>query len=201
LLILFAPIRSDGELAGILEIFQRPNTTPAAQQGFLRFLDTLSEIAADFTRRQELRNLRDRSALWAQYEAFAERVHSDLDLDRTAFVLANDGRGLIGCDRVSVLLVKGHRNCKLKAMSGQDTVDRRANPVRLLEQLCAAVVRTNEPLWYHEDAGNLPPQLGLAMTTATSRSAPERSGDAATRRPPSCLARRIGDCRSGKTGH
>ena len=158
-LILFAPIRSDDDIAGMLEIFQRPHTTQAAQQGFLRFLETLSEIAADFVRRQELRNLRDRSALWGQYEGFAERVHASLDLDRTAYVLANDGRGLIGCDRVSVLLVKGRRNCRLKSMSGQDTVDRRANAVRLLEQLCAAVVQANEPLWYHEDAKNLPPQI------------------------------------------
>ncbi len=158
-LILFAPIRSDEQVVGLLEIFQRPRTSLAAQQGFLRFLETLSEIAADFNRRQELRNLRDRAALWAQYEAFAERVHADLDLDRTAFVLANDGRGLIGCDRVSVLFVKGRRNCRLKSMSGQDTVDRRANTVRLMERLTAAVVRTNEPMWYCEEADDLPPQI------------------------------------------
>jgi multidrug efflux pump subunit AcrA (membrane-fusion protein) len=158
-LILFAPIKSDEDVVGLLEIFQRPRTTPAAQQGFLRFLETLSEIAGDFTRRQELRNLRDRSDLWGQYEAFAERVHSDLDLDKTAFVLANEGRGIIGCDRVGVLLVKGRRNCKLKSISGQDTFDRRANPVRLLEQLCSAVVETGEPFWYHEDAGEMPPQI------------------------------------------
>ena len=162
-LILFSPIRAENNMVGLLEIFQRPHTTPAAQQGFLRFLETLSEIAADFTRRQELRDLRDRAALWGQYEAFAERVHADLDLDRTAFVLANDGRGLIGCDRVSVVLVKGRRNCRLKAMSGQDTVDRRANTVRFLEQLCAAVVRANEPLWYHDDTANLPPQLEVPL--------------------------------------
>lgn len=158
-LILFAPIRNEEDVVGLLEIFQRPRTTSAAQQGFLRFLETLSEIAADFTRRQELRNLRDRSELWGQYEAFAERVHSDLDLGKTAYVLANDGRGLIGCDRVSVLLVKRRRTCRLKAVSGQDTFDRRANPVRLLEQLCSAVVETGEPLWYHEDASDLPPQI------------------------------------------
>ncbi len=157
-LILFSPIRAENKVVGLLEIFQRPHTTHAAQQGFLRFLETLSEIAADFTRRQELRDLRDRAALWGQYEAFAERVHASLDLDRTAFVLANDGRGLIGCDRVSVLLVKG-RHCRLKAVSGQDTIDRRANAVRFLEQLCKAVVRTNEPLWYADDPANLPPQL------------------------------------------
>lgn len=158
-LILFSPIRTETDAVGVLEIFQRPHTTAAAQQGFLRFLETLSEIAADFTRRQELRELRDRAALWGQYEAFAERVHSELDLDRTAYVLANDGRGLIGCDRVSVVMKKGRRSCRTKAVSGQDNIDRRANSVRFLEQLCAAVVRTDESLWYHEESDNLPPQI------------------------------------------
>lgn len=158
-LILFSPIRTESEVVGVLEIFQRPHTSAAAQQGFLRFLEALSEIAADFTRRQELRELRDRAALWSQYEAFAERVHSDLDLDRTAYVLANDGRGLIGCDRVSVVMMKGRRNCRVKAISGQDSIDRRANVVRSLEELCAVVVRANEPLWYHEESKNLAPQI------------------------------------------
>ncbi len=158
-LILFCPLRAETEVVGLLEIFQRPQTTLAAQQGFLRFLETLSEIAADFTRREELRDLRGKAALWGQYEAFAERVHANLDLDQTAFVLANEGRGLIGCDRASVVMLKGQRHCRVKAVSGQDSVDRRANTIRLLEQLCADVVQTNEPLWYAEDTSHLPPQI------------------------------------------
>ena len=144
--------------SGLIEVFQRPNVAPLAQHGYLRFLDAIGELASDFGRHCELRELRDRGALWRQFEQFAAQVHGSLDLSRVAYTIANDGRGLIGCDRLSVAMVR-RSHCRLVAVSGIDKLDRRAEVVRSLEQLAAAVTAAGEPFWYIEGESHAPPQI------------------------------------------
>jgi hypothetical protein len=163
-LMLLSPIRLDGETLGMLEIFQRPDTSRSAQQGFLRFLGALCELATDFHSQLRQRQMQDRSTLWGQFQQFAERAHSSLDVNETAYVLANEGRRLVGCDRLSVASRRGSR-MRLRAVSGLDTFDRRSNLLRGMDKLIRAVTATGEPLWYTgptTDANgvpNLPPQI------------------------------------------
>ena len=46
-------------------------------------------------------------------------VHESLDQKLTSYTIANEGRRIIGCDRVSVAIRKG-RKCVIEAISGQD---------------------------------------------------------------------------------
>ena len=57
-----------------------------------------------------------------------------MELKETAYIVANEGRRLIGCDRVSVAIKKG-RKCKVQAISGQDTIENRSNIVAALNKL------------------------------------------------------------------
>lgn len=161
-LLLLCPIIADNERIGIVEILQRPGRSPQAQSGFLSFLGALCELAADFHRNHQLRQLRDRAGLWGQFEQFAERVHGGLDLDSTAYAVVNDGRHLIGCDRLSLGVFRGRR-FRVLAMSGLDTVDRRANLVRDLQRLVKVAASTGEELWYEDDSAHLPPQIEKAL--------------------------------------
>jgi hypothetical protein len=161
-LLLVCPLIVDGEPFGVIEVFQRPGTSRAAQSGYLRFLDALGELAVDFQRNRQLRLLQDRAGAWGQFEQFTEKVHTSLDLRETAYFIANEGRKLIGCDRLSVLRLRGRRG-RMLAVSGLDTFDRRANIVRGAEQLAAAVVAAGDPLWYEGDATNLSPQIEAAL--------------------------------------
>ena len=163
-LLMLCPIRLDGESVGVLEVFQRSDTSRSAQQGFLRFLGALCELATDFHSHLRQRQMRDRSTLWGQFQQFAERAHGSLGLKETAYVLANEGRRLIGCDRLSVSVRRGSR-MRLRSVSGLDTFDRRSNLVRRLEKLIRAVTATGEPLWFTGSASDptagvgLPPQI------------------------------------------
>jgi hypothetical protein len=65
--------------------------------------------------------------------------HASLDPKATAYTIANEGRRLIECDRVSVAILKG-RKCVIEAVSGQDTFDKRSNTVSMLAHLATAVV-------------------------------------------------------------
>ena len=100
--------------------------------------------------------------MFSEVEHFARGVHGSLDPRTTAYTIANEGRRLIGCDRVSVAIRKG-RKCQVEAVSGQDSMDTRANSVMLLSKLATAVMRSGEPLWYTGDDSELPPQIEDAI--------------------------------------
>jgi multidrug efflux pump subunit AcrA (membrane-fusion protein) len=157
-LLVLAPMKTDSSVEGILEIFQRPDSQPASQQGYLRFLVQMSQLVGDWLKSRKLRHFSDRQSLWAQIDRFAKEAHNSLDLRETAYTIANEGRRLIGCDRLSVAIRKGIKN-QVEAISGQDTLDSRSNIVTLLRKLADRVCATGEPLWYNGTTEDLPPQI------------------------------------------
>jgi multidrug efflux pump subunit AcrA (membrane-fusion protein) len=95
---------------------------------------------------------------WTEVEAFAARVHATLDTDRVAAEIANEGRRLLGCDRLSVLDCR-HGRCRMLAISGSDTFDPRSQVVGLIQRLATAVAVVGEPVGYGPAAEPLPPQI------------------------------------------
>jgi len=161
-LLVLGPLKTDQETAGIIEIFQRPGSSPTVQKGYLRFLLQMCELASDYLKTRRLRHFTDRQSLWSQLENFTRTAHRTLNPSVTAFTIANEGRRLIECDRVSVGIVKG-RKCVIEAVSGQDVFDKRSNTVMLLGRLATAVVATGDPVWYTGDTTNMAPQVEEAV--------------------------------------
>ncbi len=161
-LLCLGALKHDGQQDGLVEVFQRPDTAPDTQRGYLRFLQQMCELAAEWLRSQKLQKLGDRQTLWQQADSFARAAHESLDLKETAHIVANDGRRLIGCDRVSVAIKKGTK-CKVQAISGQDTIENRSNIVTALNNLATRVVAAGEPLWHDGSTEDLPPQIEEAL--------------------------------------
>lgn len=161
-LLVLAPLSHDKKVDGLIEIFQRSEAAPATQQGYLRFLQQMAELAGEWLRNDRLAHFSDRQVLWQQADTFARLCHESLDLKETAYIVANEGRRLIGCDRVSVALLKG-RKCKVEAISGQDTIENRSNIVSALNKLATRVVAAGEPLWHDGKTDDLPPQIEEAL--------------------------------------
>ncbi|MEX0820002.1 MAG: biotin/lipoyl-binding protein [Pirellulaceae bacterium] len=161
-LIVLAPLRNDGQVEGIIEIFQRPDSPPATQRGYLRFMEQMSELAGEWLKTQKLRQFTDKTSLWAQADQFSRQIHESLHLRETAYAVANEGRRLIGCDRVSVAVSRG-RKCYIEAVSGQDTMENRSNIITALNNLATKVVATGEPLWYEGSTEDFPPQIEQAI--------------------------------------
>lgn len=161
-LLVFGPLRTDLEMVGLVEIFQRPDVAVEVQQGYLRFVLQMCQLATDFLKSHQLRHFSDRKALWERLEDFTRGVHASLEPKETSYTIANEARRLIECDRVSVALRKGNR-CTIEAVSGQDVFDKRSNTVRLLGRLASAVVATGEPVWYAGDTRDLAPQVEDAV--------------------------------------
>jgi len=161
-LLVLSPMTTNLETVGLVEIFQRSDTRPVTQKGYLRFLGQMCEIAGEYLKTHQLRHYSDRQSLWTRLEDFTFSVHQGLDRKETAFTIANEGRRLIECDRVSVAIARGSK-CKVEAVSGQDVFDKRSNIIRLLNQLSTAVVATGDPIWYTGDTSEMAPQVEDAI--------------------------------------
>ena len=161
-LLVLAPLVSDGAMEGVIEVFQRPDSQPATQRGYLRFLIQMCELAGEWLKSRKLKHFSNRHSLWAQADQFARMVHENLDVRETAYTIVNEGRRLIGCDRVSIAIKRG-RVCKVEAVSGQDTIESRSNVVTSLGKVATRVVATGESLWYEGNTEDLPPQVEEAI--------------------------------------
>jgi multidrug efflux pump subunit AcrA (membrane-fusion protein) len=161
-LLVLAPVYNDQGPQGIVEVFQRPGARVATQRGYLRFVLQICEYAGDFLKSRRLRHLAEKQTLWEQLETFTRTAHEKLDVRQTAYTIANEGRRLIGCDRVSVAISRGGR-CYIEAVSGQDTFDKRSNVTVLLGKLATAVAKTGEDVWYSGDTSDMAPQVEQAL--------------------------------------
>jgi biotin carboxyl carrier protein len=161
-LLVLAPVLNDQGPQGVVEVFQRTGARVTTQRGYLRFLLQVCEFAGDFLKGRRLRHLSEKQTLWEQLETFTRTAHEKLDVRQTAYTIVNEGRRLIGCDRVSVAIRHGGR-CTIEAVSGQDTFDKRSNVTVLLNKLATAVAKTGEDVWYSGDTSNLAPQVEAAL--------------------------------------
>ena len=161
-LIVLTPLQSDDAVEGVLEVFQRADSQPGSQQGYLRFLVQMSQHVGDWLKARKLKTFSDRQSFWAKVNNFSKDVHDSLDVRETAYVIANESRRLIECDRVTVTTSNAGKQV-VQAVSGQDTIDMRANMVTLVQGLASRVCATGEPLWYNGKTDDLPPQVEKAL--------------------------------------
>jgi len=155
------PWRATPEERGVLEVHLRAGISGQALAGQTRFARVVADLLAIFQRRRRLVLLQRRDQAWQAVDRFARAIHRDGRLEPTAYEIANEGRRLIQCDRVTVL-VRRRRQWRVVAVSGADTANRRAAALRHLERLAAAVASGGEPLWYAEstsDAESIPPEI------------------------------------------
>ncbi|WP_339732903.1 efflux RND transporter periplasmic adaptor subunit [uncultured Gimesia sp.] len=174
--LILCPVAVEGHPApcmGILEVVHQPPQSFAAQDGYLRFISTLCEISQDYCQHKQLQKLQELESLWEEFERFSEHVHLHLDSQQTAYIIANEGRILVNCDRLSVLQRTG-ATYRLIAASGVDAIERRSESVQRLEALVGCIQSLNRPYWIMEAEKKYPPQitepLHAYLDLASSRS-------------------------------
>ena len=118
-----------------------------AERARLRFVSDLCDLAATYLKNRQMRQMMSQQRLWNQLEGFTHQIHASLDLKETSYSVVNDGKRLVGCDRLSVALKISNRTL-VEAVSGQEVVEQRSNLVRELTRLCKVVIRSGEDLVY-----------------------------------------------------
>ena len=162
-LLLLVPIRVENKVDGLIEVWQSPDRNPNAVNGFLQFMVEMAQLASHYLRNRLMRQMAGEQALWTQLEAFTRQIHASLNSIETAYVIANEGRHLIDCDRLSVG-IRYARRCTVEAVSGADVVERRSNLVQLMRKLFDQVLAWGEKLVYTgtKEEG-LPPGVHQAL--------------------------------------
>ncbi len=165
LALMVAPVQSATETpatSAIIELLLRADASPATYRGCEQFLIAVSELAADFHTFDELRRLRQGDNYRDQLIELGTQVHRHLDLAETAYAVANEGRRVVSCDRLSVLVARGSR-CRLLATSGVAQVERRSGAARRLEELAEMVRRTDEPAYYTDGTTDALPPIAAVL--------------------------------------
>lgn len=170
-LLLVAPIRVDEQVVGLLEVWQRPDAPAGAVPGYMSFLQVMADVASLYHRNQQRRRMASQEQVWTQLEAFALQVQGSLNPTEVAYHVANEGRRLVGCDRLSVATRQGKR-ITVEAISGVDVIHKSSPQVRLLRALCREVLHFGERLVFAgvQDA-SLPPGVLRALDAYLAESA------------------------------
>lgn len=141
--LVIVPVLVEQRLVGFHQIHRDP-AAPTPLGEVLPFLVAVAHQASVFDRNWRLRVLGKQQGLCLQLEEFARQLHQ-LDFERVAYVLANEGRRLIGGDRLSVLERRRGRG-KITAVSGADVIAPRSRQMVQLAQLGQAVMHWRETL-------------------------------------------------------
>ena len=160
--VIIAPLVVDKAVVGLVEILMDPTRRAATQKSTLRFVSDLCDLAAQYLKNRQMRQVMSQQRLWNQLEGFTHSIHTSLDLRETAYAVANEGKRLVGSDRLSVALKVGGR-MMIEAISGQEIVEQRANLVRELTRLCKVVVQSGEDLVYTGSTEGFPPDIRDAL--------------------------------------
>ena len=171
-LYLTAALVTEGTPSGALQVLQRADAPAEARAGFLQFVEQLAGHASEYLTRRKNRGRQagDLSAggFWGEFEKAVLLLQRARGVVDVAGVAVNESRRLLDVDRVSLVRRRG-RKYPVEAVSGQDTVHKRANLIKRLSKLSKAVMKTREPLLFNgghrgfdpaeEAAGELPPQI------------------------------------------
>jgi hypothetical protein len=162
-MLLLAPILLNGQVAGLIEVWQGANRPLNAVPGFLQFMTLMADLGSRYQRNQMIGQMAGQQQLWTQLEAFTRQVHGSLNPTEVSYLIANEARRLVECDRVSVAVRRGRRTA-IEAVSGADVVEKRSNLIRLMRALCDQVLNWGEKLVFTGTKDDsLPPKVLAAL--------------------------------------
>lgn len=161
--LLLAPILIDKQVAGLVEVWQDPRRKQEALPGSLQYLIQMAALASLYARNLQLRQMLGLQQIWTQLEAFARQIHSSLSSTEVGYLIVNEGRRLVGCDRLSAGVKMG-KVTRIEAISGADVVEKRSNLVQLMRRLVDQVLIWGERLVYSGTKDDsLPPMVLQAL--------------------------------------
>ena len=159
--LVLSALHKEKKCVGVVELFQRPDVPIKAQSGYMQFLEQMCGYGSRFIEGKR-RNLGDQADLknqfWTDFEQFSLRIQRSLVEQEVADAAASDARSLLGADRVSVVTRKG-RSVRVRAVSGQSSVNPRANLIAAMNKLATRVIEMGETLTYTGKVDGLAPQI------------------------------------------
>lgn len=161
--VLMAPVSTKKRCVGVLEVFLN---NPLSSEDWIdvrQFLEGICGSTAYFLAwREESHSTAMLSEFWDRFDQTTARLHGSLDLRLVAMTAVNEGRRLLNCDRLSLVIQRGAR-AEIIAVSGQERVNGASNLVRSLAELAALGIGANRELGTDEDFQGVPAAIEKAV--------------------------------------
>jgi hypothetical protein len=166
-----APILTeDNQTLGLVEIFHKPTWHP---QDLITYTIQVAGYASNYLRNTTNRKVANQEQIWTQLEVFSRQVHGSLNPTEVAYVVANEGRRLVGCDRITVGIRHGKKTT-IEAVSGADVVEKASTHIRRMRALFDAVIQWGEKLVYRGTRDEtLPPKVLEALDSYLAEQNPK----------------------------
>lgn len=153
-----AALHRDHQCAGVVELFFRGELRSEARVSVGPFLEQMCGFASRAISGEQASAAGGWPKFLEEFEALSLLLHRSLDPKAVAVTAANDGRALLGCQRVSVAVQRG-RKTRVTAISGQEGVNRKSSLVRAMADLMKVVGSGKEPLFFQGRVEALLPSL------------------------------------------
>lgn len=158
-----AAIQADNKCIGVVQLLLRPDSPVEVRSGYLQYVEQMCGFASQFlAKRKTAASAPTAVEFFKGFEHFVLNLQRANDVRETASTAANDGRLLLEADRASVAYRRG-RKTAVKAISGQDSVNPRANLVRSMVRMCDLVMAMREPVIFTGKVENLAPKVEEAL--------------------------------------
>jgi hypothetical protein len=173
-LVILAPVLMDeGQPIGLLEIWQEPYVDTRIHPTFMNYVVQMAGYASNYNRNAHMRKSSNQEQVWTQLETFTKTIHSSLNPTEVAFQIANEGRRIIGCDRISVGIRHGKKTT-VEAVSAADVVEKSSTHIKRMRYLFDAVINWGEKLTYTGTRDEtLPPDVLRALDDYLAESNPK----------------------------
>ena len=146
--LLIVPIISGGVAQGLIELFRAAESAPdnaALVAARINELSQWCEFLGDYIRSRELVSLATQTESEAVLRTFVMRLHGAQTKQEASLIAVNEGRQVIGCERVSLgWSVRGRAT--ILAASGQESINSQSNVVRALVGLTKVAIRSGQSL-------------------------------------------------------
>ncbi|QDU88483.1 HlyD family secretion protein [Pirellulimonas nuda] len=160
--VLACPVRSASGPVGVLTHHLPEEMTEQTADRLLELAAAIAEIADDFELRRQVAATGDTLRRLARVESLLLRLHRAWKLPEVARLVCDQGRRVVGCDRLALLEAQGSR-WRLIAISGVETPARRSDAVRKLERLTRVVAMDGQLLVAGENPTEAAPQVERAL--------------------------------------
>ena len=147
--LLVIPVKANGNTVCAVEIVQRGDISPAAREGYARFVERMCAHATAFLEAKTAgESVLNTDGFWTDFESAVLDMQRYPEVKHVCGVAANDGKRLLDVQRVSVAVKKGKKTTVI-ASSGVDEVQKRADQTRSLGKLAGEAIRLGQPVIFN----------------------------------------------------
>ena len=134
----------------LLEVFLESDSGVATQRGYLRFVAQMADLAGEFLRADQLRQLRRNQVLASETDAAIARLHEAGDRSKLEAAIVDGAVDLFGFDRVGLCHLEP--KVMLVAVSHVNTIDTKSPAARQLCELASIDLDSDGCAWIEEVA-------------------------------------------------